>query len=118
MNLREARQVIGSLQADPDAARVFGEVYQTADGTTVIQVTTVRGASKPGALDGRSARSTVAAGVFVVKDGQASWVPAVDAGRIAILGVVVGLVATALAGAAMVRRPPWPDLRGDVSRSR
>ena len=48
MNLREARQVIGSLDTDPDAARVFGEVYETADGATVIPVTNVRGASKPG----------------------------------------------------------------------
>jgi hypothetical protein len=102
MNLREARQVIDSLETDPGAARVFGEVYETADGTTVIPVT--RGAAKP-------------AGVFVVKDGKASWVPAVDAGRIAMMGILVGLVSAALAGVAMVRRPPWPDLHGDISRS-
>ncbi|HZN80358.1 MAG TPA: hypothetical protein VFC01_11810 [Mycobacterium sp.] len=106
MNLREARQVIGSLESDPDAARVFGEAYQTTDGATVIPVTTVRGASpKP-------------AGVFVVKDGKASWVPAVDAGRIAMFGILVGLVSATLAGVAMVRRPPWPDLHGDISSRR
>ena len=103
MNLREARQVIGSLESDPDAARVFGQAYETADGATVIPVTTVRGgAPKP-------------AGVFVIKDGKASWVPAVDAGRIAMMGILVGVVAAALAGVAMVRRPPWPDLHGDIS---
>lgn len=118
MNLREARQVIGSLEADPDAARVFGEVYETADGATVIPVTKVRGASRPGGHDGRSALSAKPAGVFVIKEGKASWVPAVDAGRIAMMGILVGLVAAALAGVAMVRRPPWPDLHGDVSRSR
>jgi hypothetical protein len=115
MNRREARQVIGSLETDPAAARVFGEVYETADGTTVIPVTNVRGGSKPGVHDGRSALSTKPAGVFVIKDGRASWVPAVDAGRIAMMGILVGLVASALAGVAMVRRPPWPDLHGDVS---
>jgi hypothetical protein len=55
-------------------------------------------------------------GVFVIKDGNASWEPAVDATRIAVMGLSVGLLATALAGIAMVRRPPWPDLHGDVSR--
>src|SRR5437879_7913134 len=65
MNLREARQVIGALETDPDAARVFGKTYETADGATVIPVTTVRrGSPRP-------------AGVSVVKDGRASWVPAV-----------------------------------------
>jgi hypothetical protein len=113
MNLREARQVIGSLEADPDAARVFGEVYETADGTTVIPVTSVRGAAKPGG--GRFALRAEPAGVFVVKDGKATWVPAVDAGRVAMMGILVGLVSATLAGVAMVRRPPWPDLHGDIS---
>jgi hypothetical protein len=102
MNLREARQVIGALETDPDAARVFGDAYQT-DEATVIPVTTVRrGSPRP-------------AGVFVVKGGSASWVPAVDGERIAMMGILVGLVSAALAGVAMVRRPPWPDLRGDIS---
>ena len=104
MNLREARQVIGSLETDPEAARVFGEAYTTADGTTVIPVTNVRGAS-----------SAKPAGAFVIKDGKAAWVPAVDAGRVAMMGILVGLVSAALAGIAMVRRPPWPDLHGDIS---
>src|ERR1700741_1340776 len=89
MNLQEARQVIGSLEADPDAARVFGEVHETADGTTAIPVTKGRGPAKP-------------AGIFVIKDGTATWVPAVDGGRVAMMGILVGLVAAALAGVAMV----------------
>jgi hypothetical protein len=105
MNLREARQVIGALETDPDAARAFGEAYEIADGTTVIPVTAARGGSrKP-------------LGVFVVTDGKASWVPAIDAERIAMMGILVGLVSAAFAGIAMVRRPPWPDLHGDVSRA-
>ena len=55
------------------------------------------------------------AGVFVVKDGKAAWVPAVDTGRVAMMGILVGLVSATLAGVAMVRRPPWPDLHGDIS---
>ena len=118
MNLREARQVLGSLDTDPDAARVFGEVYETADGAMVIPVTSVRGAFRPGVSDGRFALHARPAGVFVIKDGKAAWVPAVDAGRIAMMGILVGLVSAALAGVAMVRRPPWPDLHADISRSR
>ncbi|OBF33560.1 hypothetical protein A5724_18455 [Mycobacterium sp. ACS1612] len=103
MNLRQPREPIGSVEATADAARAFGEAYQTADGSTVIPVT--RGAdSRP-------------AGIYVIKDGNATWVPAADTGRIALMGILVGLVATALAGMAMIRRPPWPDLHGDISHA-
>jgi hypothetical protein len=106
MNRRETRDLIGSLEAEPQVARVFGEPHQVADGSTVIPVTSVRGATpRP-------------AGVYVIKDGKTSWVPAVDAGRIAMMGVLVGLISATLAGVAMIRRPPWPDLHGDISRAR
>ena len=97
MNLREARQAIESLDTDPDALTVFGHQYQTPDGATVIPV------SKP-------------VGVFVIKDGKPVWSPAMDNTRIAMMGVLVGLVSATLATIAMVRRPPWPDLHGDISR--
>jgi hypothetical protein len=116
MNLREAREAIDTLAADPDASRVFGQPYETADGTTVVPVAKVRTASKP-VGDSRFALGAKPLGVFVVKDGKASFVPAVDAGRIAMMGILVGLVSVALTGVAMVRRPPWPDLHGDISRS-
>lgn len=54
--------------------------------------------------------------MFVVKDGNAKWIPAVDATRTTLAGILVGFISAALAGVAMVRRPPWPDLYGDVSR--
>jgi hypothetical protein len=50
---------------------VHGEPYQTADGATVIPV------AKPD-------------GVFVIRGGEASWVPAFDANRIALIGVLTG----------------------------
>jgi hypothetical protein len=100
MNLRDAGELLDTRETHPDAARVYGQPYETADGTTVIPVAKLRG----GAL-----------GVFVVKDGGATWAPAVDSARIAMMGIFVGLVSAALAGVAMVRRPPWPDLHGDVS---
>jgi hypothetical protein len=97
MNPREARAAIAAVNSDPDALSVFGQQYQTPDGATIIPV------SKP-------------VGVFVVKDGKPRWSPAADGTRIALMGILVGLVSATLAGVAMVRRPPWPDLHGDVSK--
>jgi hypothetical protein len=97
MNLRDARQAIAAVGSDPDALSVFGQQYQAPDGATIIPV------SKP-------------VGVFVIKDGKPIWSPAADATRIALMGILVGLVSATLAGVAMVRRPPWPDLHGEVSK--
>jgi uncharacterized spore protein YtfJ len=106
MNLREARDAVGTVVPDADPSRVYGEPYETADGATVITVAKVRGArAKP-------------IGVFVIKDGNVRWSAAVDGERVAMMGIFVGLVSATLAGVAMVRRPPWPDLKGDISRWR
>lgn len=115
MNLEEARQIIDSPQTHPDASRVFGQPYETTDGATVIPVANVRAASKRGGGGGPFALRAKAAGVFVIKDGCPTWVPAIDGEKLALTGIVVGLVSATLAGLAMVRRPPWPDLRGDIS---
>ena len=93
MNLREAGQL---FRVETEPGRVYGQPYETADGTTVVPVV------RP-------------VGVFVVKDGDAKWLPAVDATRVALMGILVGLVSATLAGVAMVRRPPWPDLYGEYS---
>lgn len=97
MNLRDARQIIDSLETDPDALSVFGQKYETPDGAVVIPV------SKP-------------VGVFVIKDGKPVWSPAADGTRMATLGIVCGIVAATGAAIAMIRRPPWPDLHGEVSK--
>lgn len=103
----DLRAELDRIETDPGGARVFGRPYDTADGTTVIPVAEVRARG-----DRSRARP---AGVFVVKDGRARWVPAVDTTRISLMGILVGLVSATLAGVAMVRRPPWPDLHGDIS---
>jgi hypothetical protein len=87
----------------PDVqTQVYGQPYQTPDGATVITVSRVRGREE----------SVFASplGVFVIRDGKPAWEPAVDAGRIALIGVLTGLVAALLATAAVLRRPPWPDM--------
>jgi len=103
MNLREAHDAVSTVVPDANASHVYGEPYETPDGATVITVAKVRGPrAKP-------------IGVFVIKDGNVRWSPAVDGERVAMMGILVGLVSAALAGVAMVRRPPWPDLKGEIS---
>jgi hypothetical protein len=93
------RDTLDSIVPDPATAQVYGQPYETADGVTVLPV------ARP-------------VGVFVIKDGEATWVPAVDSTRIALVGALTGLVAAALATLAMVRRPPWPDLHGTVTKTK
>ena len=69
-----------------------------ADGGAVITVAKVR------------AGTATPVGVFVVHDGTARWVPAIDANRIALIGVITGLLSAVIASVAVLRRPPWPDL--------
>jgi hypothetical protein len=58
MKLRDASELLDTVETD--ASRVYGQSYETADGTTVIPVVRARG----GAL-----------GVFVVKDGKRPGFP-------------------------------------------
>jgi hypothetical protein len=113
MKLRDA---LDSIVPDPSAAQVYGQPYQTVDGATVLPVAKVRGRTRPGADDADLRLAVRPVGVFVIKDGVATWVPAVDSTRIALVGAVTGLVAATFATLAMVRRPPWPDLHGTVSK--
>lgn len=83
--------VLDQLAADPAAGRAYGEPYQTPDGTTVIVV------AEP-------------LGVFAVRNGRASWTPAVDGNRIALIGVLTGLLAAVIGSLAVLRQPPWPRI--------
>ncbi len=112
MKLREA---LDSIVPDLAAAQVYGQPYETVDGVTIVPVARVRGKAKPGTDDAGLRINANPVGVFVIKDGEASWVPAVDSTRIALMGALTGLVSATLATLAMVRRPPWPDLHGTVS---
>jgi hypothetical protein len=83
--------VLDQLSIDGGGGRVYGEPYQTPDGTTVISV------AKP-------------LGVFVIREGKASWVPADDGNRIALIGVLTGLLAAVIGSLAVLRQPPWPRI--------
>jgi uncharacterized spore protein YtfJ len=110
------------LPADRNVKRVYGEPYETADGTTVIPVARIRVGrgrrrcdvddENPGDAHDAAAFGFTAApvGVFVVQGGQASWVPAVDANRVALIGVTTGLLAAVISSLAVLRQPPWPRI--------
>jgi hypothetical protein len=95
MNIPESLE---HLPTNGTRGRVYGEPYRTADGGTVIPVARVRaGTSTP-------------MGLFVIYEGTARWVPAIDGNRIALIGIITGLISATIGTLAVLRRPPWPDL--------
>ena len=107
-----------TIVGDPDVTRLFGPPYETGDGTTVVPVAKACRRRSPRAGDAAGRVIAKPMGIFVIKDGSASWQPAVDVTRIALMGELIGLVAATLATLAMVRRPPWPDLKGPQPKGR
>lgn len=83
--------VLEQLPTNRGCGRLYGQPYETADGVTVIPV------ERP-------------IGVFVVHAGAASWVPAIDKNRVALLGAVTGLLTGVIACLAVLRQPPWPRI--------
>ncbi|AYJ47065.1 hypothetical protein [Rhodococcus sp. P1Y] len=81
------------------SATEYGEPVRVDDRTTILPVSR------------RSARGReTAVGLFTVTDGTATWTPAVDMGRVNLIGVLTGFVAATLGCAAVLRRPPWPNV--------
>ncbi|TSD45171.1 hypothetical protein FFI94_002705 [Rhodococcus sp. KBS0724] len=99
----EIRNAVEQLRAGSGAAKIFDEPYETSDGTTIITVSRLHWRLRGNPIP-------VPVGVFSIRDGKALWVPATDHSRIALLGEVIGLAAAVIATAAVLRRPPWPDL--------
>lgn len=91
MKLSRDFEAFEQLPTDGSVRGVYGEPYQTADGATVIPV------ARP-------------VGVFVIRGGEASWAPAVDTNRVALIGVLTGLLAAVIGALAVLRQPPWPRI--------
>ena len=91
MKLSRNFPAFDQLPTDGSVADGYGQPYQTADGATVIPV------AKP-------------VGVFVIREGEARWVAAVDANRVALIGVLTGLLAAVIGTLAVLRQPPWPRI--------
>jgi uncharacterized spore protein YtfJ len=93
---------IGKAEEAFTVRRVFGEPFEK-DGVTVIPAARVQGAVGGGggeAPDGKGggtgtgfAMNTKPFGVFVMKDGEVSWRPAVDVNRMILGGQIVAIVA-------------------------
>ncbi len=76
--------------------RVYGDPIER-DGVTIIPGAKVRGGGGGGGdVQGNGGGgfgvSATPAGAYVIKDGQVTWKPAIDATRIALMGQVVGIV--------------------------
>ncbi|WP_280268296.1 hypothetical protein [Nocardia wallacei] len=84
-----------------DGALVYGVPHETPDGSTVITVTGSGGLLRPGPQP---------VGIFVIREGEVTWKPALDEGRIALVAVTTGLLSAAFLTLAILRRPPWPEL--------
>jgi uncharacterized spore protein YtfJ len=106
---------IAAVREALSVRRVFGDPYEV-DGTTIIPVAVVRGGSGGGSGEGSAADgqgtgngmgfglSSRPLGVFVVKGGAVSWLPAVDVTRLAVGGLVVGAIAILSLRRVMVKR--------------
>jgi uncharacterized spore protein YtfJ len=107
----EIDEVITRAQDALSARRVYGEPYEQ-DGITVIPAAAIRGGG--GGRDGeREDRRGSGAGfglqarpvgAFVIRDGEVSWRPAVDATRIALGGQLVAIAALLVVYALLRRR--------------
>ena len=103
---------LGAVKDSMTVSRVFGESYQV-DGVTIVPVATVRGGGGGGGGEGTppggEGTGTGAGlgfgvvvrplGVYIVKDGEVRWQPAID-----MLRVVVGGQLLALAAILALRR--------------
>jgi uncharacterized spore protein YtfJ len=99
---------LGAVKDAMTVSRVFGESYQV-DGFTIVPVATVRGGGGggggggEGTATGGEGTGTGAGlgfgvivrpvGVYIVKDGEVSWQPAMDVMRVILGGQLLGLAA-------------------------
>ncbi|MBI3521851.1 MAG: sporulation protein [Chloroflexi bacterium] len=94
----DVNAVLSGARDAMSVKRVFGEAYEK-DGVTVIPVAKVSGGggggggpadTGGGAGFGLSARPV---GVYVIRDGEVTWKPALDETRVALMGMLVPIIA-------------------------
>jgi uncharacterized spore protein YtfJ len=108
---------LDAVQDSLTVRRVFGDAYEV-DGTTLIPVAKVAGGGGGGGGEGEAADREGSGsgggvgfgvtarplGVFVVRDGDVTWQPAVDVMRIVLGGQLIGLTAVLVIGRWLRRR--------------
>ncbi len=105
------REIMDGMTDSSNVRRVFGDPIER-DGILVIPVANLRGARGGGEAKGGvevdkpeppynsgggGAWSATPAGTYVLKNGDVTWVPAVDANRSILLGCLTGIVALLVA---------------------
>jgi uncharacterized spore protein YtfJ len=102
------REFVGGMNEGSTVRRVFGDPIEK-DGVLIVPVATLGGgvgggqgpaakaagaaAEEPAPVSwgGGGMWSAKPAGVYVLKNGEVSWIPAVDQNRTIILGVLTGI---------------------------
>jgi uncharacterized spore protein YtfJ len=96
-----ALEILDRARENMSVRRVYGEPYKE-DGLTVIPAANVSGGGGGGgdpAGNGGSGFGVIArpAGAWVIKDGDATWRPALDLNRTIFMGQLVAIVALLVA---------------------
>ena len=107
----DVQELLSKVTQDLNVKRVFGEPIER-DGILVVPVAHVRGGAGGGSGNapgnegsgGGGGIDAKPAGVFVIKDGEVSWQPAVDVTRLAIGGQLVAIVIALVVRSALRRR--------------
>lgn len=101
-------QMWAGVQEALTVRRVFGEPI-VEDGVTILPAAAVRGGSGGGGDSdgdggGGFGLSAKPAGVYVIKDGNVEWKPAVNVNRLATGGQMLGALAVLAAWSLLRRR--------------
>jgi uncharacterized spore protein YtfJ len=113
MNPMNVQEIMAQARDTLTVKRVFGEPVEE-QGVTIIPVATIRGGAGGGQNEGPDGESqgggsgfgimAKPAGAFVVKDGTASWRPALDLNRVIMGGQAVAITALLTARAIVKTR--------------
>jgi len=115
------REVVGQA----DARKVFGTPV-TQDGTVVLPVAKVGGGGgggggtgpadegQPAGTGGGFGMSAKALGVYVLRDGQVKWLPAVDVNKIVLGGQLVAVVGLLVVRAVLQSRTAARERRTGI----
>jgi len=106
------QDILTRAQDAMTARRVFGDPIE-AGGTTIVPAATIRGGGGGGQKGGGNAGgdgdggagfglAAKPAGVYVIRDGEVEWRPAVNPNLIALGGQIVGLAAILTTGAVLL----------------
>jgi uncharacterized spore protein YtfJ len=91
-----ALETLGQTRDAMTAKRVYGEPYQE-DGVTIIPAAAViggggAGGGTQGSGGGGFGLSARPVGAWVIKDGDATWRPAIDLNRVILMSQIVAIV--------------------------